>query len=346
MTAGDIREIDARQTFSKQSFDTDVRPAGLPVILRGLTAQWPAVKAAQISDAALFDYLKSHDTGRPQNSLIGNPDDAGFFFFSEDLRGQNYTYEKESLSAALDKILSSPKTVRYVQSILAREHCPAVVQENLMPLLDSSVSPRMWIGGQTTVQTHFDLSENIACVVAGTRRVTLFAPDQLPNLYPGPLETAPGGTPVSLARVDNPDFEKHPRFKTALENAHAVNLNSGDAIYIPPGWWHRIQATAEINMLVNYWWTAPGGMAASPYGVMAHAMMSFSDMPPPYRHMWKTMFDYFVFREHGDPMAHVDDPVRGILGGIPADRRDGMIYELLAVLGKEVGLAPPRPPKK
>jgi hypothetical protein len=38
------------------------------------------------------------------------------------------------------------------------------------------------------VQTHFDLPSNIACVVGGLRRFTLFPPEQLPNLYVGPLE--------------------------------------------------------------------------------------------------------------------------------------------------------------
>ena len=344
MNPRSIAEIDAAH-LSREKFDSDIRPAGKPLVFRGLVANWPLVKMAKDSDAALFDYLKTHDTGHPQNSLIGKSEDKGHFFFSDDLRGQNYRYETETLSTALDKILSDRQTIRYIQSIQSAEHCPHIARDNAMPLIEANVSPRFWIGGKTVVQTHFDLSENIACLVAGHRKVTMFPPEQLKNLYPGPLETAPGGTPVSLARVEAPDFDKYPRFEDALNTALTTELLPGDALYIPPGWWHRIEALAEINMLANFWWTAPGGMNGSPYGVMAHAMMAFSDMPPAYRTLWKNIFEYFVFREHGDPMGHVDNPVRGLLGGIPADRREGMIYELLTVLGQEIGIAPPPKPK-
>ena len=33
-----------------------------------------------------------------------------------------------------------------------------------------------------------------------------------------------------------------------------ADLEPGDAIYIPALWWHAVQATGELNVLVNYWW--------------------------------------------------------------------------------------------
>jgi len=89
-----IAEIDASH-LSREKFDSDIRSAGKPLVLRGLVADWPLVKMAKDSDAALFDYLKTHDTGHPQNSLIGKSEDKGHFFFSDDLRGQNLDWRKD-----------------------------------------------------------------------------------------------------------------------------------------------------------------------------------------------------------------------------------------------------------
>ena len=52
----------------------------------------------------------------------------------------------------------------------------------------------------------------------GQREFTLFPPDQVDNLYPGPLDPTPGGQVVSVVDFERPDFDRHPRFR---ELAHA-----------------------------------------------------------------------------------------------------------------------------
>ena len=79
--------------------------------------------------------------------------------------------------------------------------------------------PRVWFGNRVTVQTHYDISSNIACVVAGRRRFTLFPPEQLVNLYVGPLEFTLAGQPISMVKLEQPDFERYPRFRQALAAA-------------------------------------------------------------------------------------------------------------------------------
>ena len=32
-----------------------------------------------------------------------------------------------------------------------------------------------------------------------------------------------------------------------------ATLYPGDALYIPPGWWHRVKA-ATVSFSVSYWW--------------------------------------------------------------------------------------------
>lgn len=331
-----VREIDAP---SRAQFETEVLYGGEPVVMRGLVADWSGV--GQSVDA-LFETLKSYDSGAVQGTLIGQAGTAGKFHYAPDLRGQNYDQVGETLSQALDRLASGPHPDgAYIQSIPLDRHMPDFARDHPMPLLDASVTPRAWIGTPTTVQTHMDQSQNIACVLLGEREVTLFPPDQLPNLYPGPLETAPGGAIVSLADLDSPDFEKHPGFAKALETKMSVTLKAGDAIFIPYGWWHHIRATAPLNMLVNYWFLSESPRLETPYAALAIAMLCFDKLDDDARGVWSNIFNHYVFRKNGDPMGHVSDATRGLLGGIPEGQEYNAIMEVLSVLGPMVGLKPP-----
>ncbi len=331
-----LRDIDA---VTRNQFESDILTGGEPVVLRGLVSDWPGIG----SDAStLFAALKSYDNGMPQGTLLGGSGVKGRFNYAPNLRGQNYTQVSETVSVALDRLLSSDHPDgAYIQSIPLDKHMPRFVADHPMPLLPESVTPRAWIGTPTTVQTHFDQSHNIACVLLGERVVTLFPPDQLPGLYPGPLETAPGGAVVSLTDLDAPDFEKHPKFEEALKHKQTVTLQAGDALYIPYGWWHHIRATAPLNMLVNYWFMPLTPRLETPYAAMALAMLCFDRMDDKARAVWSGLFDHFVFRKNGDPMGHVNDDVRGFLGGNPEGQEGNAIFEILGSLAPLVGLKLP-----
>ncbi|WP_204333426.1 cupin-like domain-containing protein, partial [Proteus mirabilis] len=83
---------------------------------------------------------------------------------------------------------------------------------------------------RTSISTHFDASDNIACVAAGRRRFTLFPPDQTANLYIGPLDHNVAGQPLSMVDMATPDFARFPRFREALAAARTAELEPGDAI--------------------------------------------------------------------------------------------------------------------
>jgi len=343
-------EIPIIENVSREIFDTEIRPAIKPVILRGLVEDWPAVQKAKDGGAtALFEYLCRFDNGQPQETLIGTPEIEGRFHYSDDLRSQNFTTQMQTVSQVFQDLLTKADDgkARYIQSAFADKHIPEFTAYHSLSFLGSEVHPRLWIGNETTAQTHYDLSENIACVILGTRQFTLFPPEQLPNLYPGPLETAPGRIPVSLTSIDAPDFEAHPRFEEALEHRMVGQLGPGDAIYIPPGWWHHVRAQAPINMLVNYWWADKEAQLQHPYAAMMHAMMAFKDLSEAERNVWRNMFDYFVFQQYGETMAHLDPAKRGLLGGVPPEHRTVAIYDILTALAGEIGLPPPpKPPIK
>ena len=180
------------------------------------------------------------------------------------MRALNFTRGVSPLFPFLDRLLRDRGHERpfamAVQSETIPELLPGFEKENAIDLVRPDVAPRAWIGNRIRVAAHYDLMENIGVVAAGRRRFTLFPPEQLVNLYPGPFELTPAGTPISLVDLEHPDLERFPRFAEAVATAQTAELAPGDAIYIPFHWWHAVDSLDEVNFFVNYWWNdAPAG---------------------------------------------------------------------------------------
>jgi hypothetical protein len=254
--------------------------------------------------------------------MLGPPSIEGRFFYNADLSDFNFRSEQVKLAAALDLLLHSLDDARpsalAIQSVPTRANLPGFDADNRMPLLPDSLEPRVWIGNRVTVAAHHDPSENIACVVAGRRRFTLFPPDQVGNLYPGPFELTPAGPIISMVDFRAPDLERYPGFPDALAVAQTADLEPGDAIYIPYLWWHHVESILGMNMLVNYWWTPPAEHASHPVQALLHAMLSIKNLPAAHREGWRALFDHYVFEQDGPSGAHLPVDRQGIQGQIDA----------------------------
>lgn len=296
----------------------EVMDSAAPVIFRQLVSDWPVVQAARRSDEDFIEYMAQFDQGRPLLAMMIPPEANGRFFYNSTVDGFNFKQDRSRLNPVLGFLLKTrdrdDAPGMAIQSAPARDNLPGFEEAHPMPLHAAPVEPRVWVGNRITVAAHHDYNENIACCVAGTRRFTLFPPDQVANLYQGPFELTPAGTTISMVDFDNPDFEAHPRFRDALENAYTAELAPGDAIYIPYLWWHHVRSVGSINMLVNYWWPPAGQGAGQPIDSMIHAMLAIKDLSPAQRAAWKAMFENYVFRENGDPAAHLPEARRGMLG--------------------------------
>src|SRR5207253_10395135 len=137
-----------------------------------------------------------------------------------------------------------------------RRHLPGLLPTIPLPLLDTSKATliSLWPGYRTRTAAHWYMPQNLACVVAGRRRFTLFPTEQLPNLYVGPLDFTLAGQPISLVDLSAPDLNKYPRFAEALEAAQTAELGPGDALYIPSLWWHAVASLDELGAMINFWW--------------------------------------------------------------------------------------------
>lgn len=310
-----------------------------PLVIRGLVRDWPIVATAGRSDTDFATELARFDNGTPVDALLMAPQEQGIVGYNADLSAFNYEHHRVSITQVLKRLAaysreSGPQPGLALQSALISACLPGLLEQHSLPFLDSHIEPRIWIGNQVTTPAHFDEYHNIACVICGVRRFTLFAPEQARNLYIGPLDFAPTGAAIGLARLDRPDDPRYPRLKQALAQSQVADLRPGDAIYIPPMWWHHVASMQKLNALVNYWWrprALEGGAPNTGLGALLHCILEFKSLPPAERAAWRTLLDYYVFGEE-NPAAHIPDEHRGILGTLDAakvEKLRGMIRRYL-----------------
>ncbi len=299
------------------TFRNEIVPNNRPAVLRGLIKHWPAVQAGLRSPRALCDYIKGFDSGRSVDMLLGDPSIQGRFFYNEDLTGLNFERRPEKISAVLERLLDCANDAGApaisIQSASVNDFLPHFADQNATNLAHASAVPRIWIGNAITVATHYDISDNIACVVGGRRRFTFFPPEQIGNLYVGPIHFTPAGQPVSMVAVDEPDLVRYPRYQQALALAQTAELEPGDAVYIPYFWWHHVKSLEPFNVLINYWWDAANVHFGSPYDCLLHAFMTLRHLPANQRAAWRAVFDHYVFQTDGDAVAHLRPERRGAL---------------------------------
>lgn len=308
-----------------------------PAVLRGLVADWPAVVEARQSPRQAAAYLERFDRGADLEAFVGEPSMGGRYFYNSEVSDFNFQRGKISLRQLLQILLGEVDGLAgravYAGSMPTRQILPSFEPENPLPLLAAkNTEPRIWIGNRSRVAPHFDESDNIACVVAGRRRFTIFPPEQVANLYIGPLDFTMAGQPASMVDLAAPDLDRYPRFEEALRNAFVAELEPGDAIFIPALWWHGVESTAPFNILVNYWWQDVPPGSTSALAAMAHGILAFRELPPETREAWSAYFDHFVFQANGDPAAHLPLGRRGILDTPSPQLRSRIRQFLLRVL--------------
>ncbi len=315
-----MRPIAEYEDVDRERFEREIVAKGQPAIIRGLVSDWPVVRAAMQGDKPLADALREAANDEPFQTWFGAPEIHGRFAYSEDFEGFNHERKLATLAQLLDLLLRQKGSERpysmYAGGIPIRRHLPGLLPTIPAPLLDTGKATlvSLWLGNRTRTAAHWDLPQNLACVVAGRRRFTLFPTEQLPNLYVGPLDFTLAGQPISLVDIDEPDLEKYPRFAQALDAAQQDEIGPGDALYIPSLWWHAVESLNEIGAMINFWWRDAEPPLLTPLNALYHAVITTKNLPPDELARWRVMFDHYVFEDNGDPVEHLPEQARGILG--------------------------------
>jgi hypothetical protein len=316
----------------------EILGATQPLVLRGLAAGWPMVRASRESDRAGCDYLRQHYQGATVGAMLGGADAGGRFFYNEAMDGFNFQPVHVKLSGVLDEIEAKremdPAPTIYVGSTTIDTCLPGFRAHNDLDLGGRDALASIWIGNRTRIAAHYDVPDNVAVVAAGRRRFTLFPPEQLKNLYVGPLDFNPAGQAISLVDFQQPDFDKFPRFAEALRHAQVAELEPGDAIFIPSMWWHHIEALSPFNVLVNYWWRSTPDYIDTPTGTLMAAFLTLRELPPAQRKAWQEIFRHYVFEADAETAAHIPPHARGVLSPLTADGARALRGHLLKKLNR------------
>jgi len=291
-----------------------------PLVLRGLVADWPAVQAGT-SAGGITPYLRGFDHGATVGAWLGPPEIEGRFHYNERFSGFNFSREFVKFAQVLtllERHRDDPRPPAiYVGSTTIDTCVPGFREHNdlgadalaaLQPLAS------LWLGNRARVAAHQDLPDNLACVVAGRRRFSLLPPEQVGNLYVGPLEHTLAGQPTSLVDFTAPDLQRFPRFAEAQRHLRVAELAPGDAIFIPSMWWHHVEALDRCNLLVNYWWRRTPAHLDSPMAALLHTLMTVRELPPEQRAAWRALFDHYVFDADEHTAAHLPPHARDVLG--------------------------------
>ncbi len=332
--------VDVLEDVQRNDIVAAVAGLDTPVVFRGAVADCPLVRQPSVD--ALIRYLTGFDAGRPAEVLRQGPEGDGRFFYDKSGRGFNFRRGPLPMAAALERVgqwtgEESGERI-YIQSAPLNLHFPGLLDTN--SLLPVEVEPRAWIGNRSITQTHFDLYDNLVCMVAGAKRFILFPPEQTKNLYVGPLEHTVSGVPASMADIDRPDFDRFPRLREALAAGRMAELHPGDVLFVPYMWWHQVMSDARFNMQINYWWNPAvlqNPQIPQPMLALMSAILTVRDLPPAQNRAWKAMFDHFIFHQ-SDPVAdHLPEAMRGLLGELKPEQCSVILKGLARGLGDSAG---------
>jgi hypothetical protein len=113
---------------------------------------------------------------------------------------------------------------------------------------------QFWLGGQGTITpAHFDVADNLLGLVRGHKRVLLWSADDYPHLYVNPT-AARHERNSRMGSLEDVDLARWPLFANA--RALRCELNAGEMLFIPLGWFHYVNTTT-FTVGVNHFWHSP-----------------------------------------------------------------------------------------
>jgi hypothetical protein len=333
-----MQPIKVIEGITRERFEREVVPAYEPAVLRGVAGHWPLVAQGCAGLEPCLQYLMGFDGGQAVDAVLARPEPTRAFGYKPGLEGFNFMRDKRPYAALFEQLwryshFPEPPALA-AQSALVSEALPGLERANPLPLLDAAIPPRIWIGNRATVPAHFDDSHNLACVAAGRRRFTLLQPACAPLLYLGPPDYAPTPAPMSvIPDVHQADLARFPLVAQALEQALVAELAPGDAIYIPPLWFHQVESLdPHLNILMNYWWrplAAPGRPDDLHLAALRLAMLALRHLPDGEREGWRALFGHYVFGARGEGLAHIPEGQRHLFGAIDAAADAAVRQDLL-----------------
>lgn len=218
--------VDRVASISKDDFLRLYKKSAKPLVIKDLTQNWPAREKWSV------DYFKS----RVGDTMVPLYDSER----ATDKKHQHAAAVTMPFKEYISLLQAGEKNLRmFFFNLLAAT--PVLRKDFEFPDIGLKLFkklPVLFMAGKgARVQMHFDIdmADILLCHFGGKKRVMLISPEQTRYLYRVPFSFS------SLFDIDydKPNFEKYPALKNI--RAEVVELNHGDVLYIPPGYWHYVQ---------------------------------------------------------------------------------------------------------
>jgi cupin-like protein len=220
---------------SRADFHAFYRGPRRPIVLADLTRAWPARERWSL------DYLRRVAGTR-----------CVPVYDSQPARGREHQHAasaRMAIAAYVERLRAGERDLR-IFFLRVVDEIPELTSDFDYPELGlpfvKKLSVLFMAGQGSRVQMHFDidLADIVLCHFGGKKRVILFAPDQTPYLYRVPFSFSA----LFGVAPEAPDYERFPALKHA--RGEIAELEHGDALYIPPGYWHYVLYD-EIGMSLS-----------------------------------------------------------------------------------------------
>jgi len=195
---------------------------GRPAVVDNFAADWPAFRRwtpEQLTERFGQRSVRVYDAsfGAPGRNYMGSIATMSFAAFLEETqaRGRDLRMFLYNLSRQLPELLDDVRL-------------PEVGLRFSRRFVFSFFGCR---GSTTPLHYDIDMAHVLHAVIRGRRRVRLFPPEASAALYRHPC------TVRSYVDLDTPDFTRFPAL--AHFTGFEVVLAPGQALYMPPGWWHE-----------------------------------------------------------------------------------------------------------
>ncbi|MGK3983796.1 cupin-like domain-containing protein [Sorangium sp. So ce136] len=237
--------IERRAARPDVEFYRELERRGQPVVLTGAVDAWPArskwsfdwFRATHGDVSAPVEWLRYHRAADGTVERVGKV---------EVMRVRDYM---DALVADDGRLaggyLIGRDLFALLPGLLADAHFPRLgVSERVTERL-IFIGPR----GAFT-QLHYDRANNLHAMLAGRKRWQLYAPNRTPELHPARYEY-----PYSVMSEDDlaPQGGDPERLPGGARPDHDFILEQGEVLYLPYGWWHRVETLAP-SIATNLWW--------------------------------------------------------------------------------------------
>lgn len=236
--AGAPATIDRHERLDPDRFRDEYYRPGRPVLITGMATEWPAY--------AKWSFAYFRELAGAESDVVVEHGNVL----------QNRTrLSTDSLRDYIDTVVLAPAggggagVKRYASLLQIFAIFPQLAAD-----VDFSLLTRLtrwhytfgWIGPAGTVAGfHIDWIQNILAQIHGTKKVSLVPPHQSAGMYPSRKYDL--RSTLSAIEPTRWDPARHPLF--AQVQPLETTLEAGQMLFIPRGWWHRVEAlTPSISV--------------------------------------------------------------------------------------------------